>query len=222
MAYPVSYSIQRPEQYNRLTVLFRIILVLPQYFLLFGFPFTIFTAALGSGSTGVLQLLSYVSFFAVLELLVFIAWFAILFTGRFPQSLLGFCLMVFRWEQNVAAYFLLLAAPYPPFGSGPYPVDLQIQTPEQHNRLTSFFRFILVIPHAVVLFFLGIAALVVTIIAWFAILFTGQYPAGMYDFVVGVARWSARVAAYEFLLVDEYPPFSLSGEEGAALQPEPA
>jgi len=217
MAYPVSYSIQRPEQYDRLTVLVRIILVLPQYFLLFGFPFVIFSGVLGSGSAGLLQLLNYVSFTAVIELLVFIAWFAILFTGRFPQSFLGFCLMIFRWEQNVIAYFLLLAAPYPPFGNGPYPLELQIQPPEQHNRLTTFFRAILVIPHAVVLTFLGLAAMIVTVIAWFAILFTGQYPASMYDFVVGVARWSARVAAYEFLFVDEYPPFSLSGEAGPAL-----
>jgi hypothetical protein len=222
MAYPVTYSIERPERYDRLTVLFRIILVLPQYFLLFGFPFVIFRAILGSGSAGVLSFLGYVSFTTVLEILVCIAWFAILFTGRFPQSFLGLCLMIFRWEQNVGAYFLLLAAPYPPFGSGPYPLDLQIEAPERHNRLTTVFRIILVIPHIIVLAFLGIASLVVTIIAWFAILFTGQYPASMYDFVVGVARWSARVAAYEFLLVDEYPPFSLSGEQGTAMQPQMA
>ncbi|MCA9855573.1 MAG: DUF4389 domain-containing protein, partial [Dehalococcoidia bacterium] len=71
-------------------------------------------------------------------------------------------------------------------------------------------KWFLAIPHYIVLFFLSIAAAVVIIIAWFAILFTGQYPRGMFDFVVGVGRWGLRVQAYAFLLVtDRYPPFSL-------------
>jgi hypothetical protein len=75
------------------------------------------------------------------------------------------------------------------------------------------FRFFLLIPHLLVLFFLQLAQGVISVIAWFAILITGQYPEGMYNFSVGVSRWYARVYAYSFLLVDEYPPFSLSGEQ---------
>jgi hypothetical protein len=71
-------------------------------------------------------------------------------------------------------------------------------------------KWFLAIPHYIVLFFLWIAAIVVVIIAWFAILFTGRYPRGMFDFVQGVMRWGARVGAYAFVLVtDRYPPFSL-------------
>jgi len=225
MAYPVSYSIQRPDQYNRLTVLFRLILVIPHAILVGagGVTFLNFTLSqhFGGGNSYVPIIYSGL-LTVVLEILVFIAWFAILFTGRFPQSFQGFCIMIFRWTQNVGAYVYLLADPYPPFGPGPYPLDLQIQPADEHNRLTTFFRIILVIPHAIVLFFLGIAAGVLTVVAWFAILITGQYPEAFYEFVVGVLRWSARVTAYMYLFVDEYPPFSLSGEEGTALQPEPA
>jgi hypothetical protein len=225
MAYPVSYSIQRPERYNRLTVLFRLILVIPQYIILFGFPFIIFDALLDSDSPvrGLLQLLSYISLTSALYILVFLAWFAIIFTARFPEAFLRICLAIFRWEQNVIAYMALLVDTYPPFAPGPYALQLEVIPAEQHNRLTTFFRFILVIPHAFVLFFLGIAAEVVAFLAWFAILFTAQYPRSMYEFTLGVARWSARVSAYMFLFVDEYPPFSLSEEAGATgLQPQTA
>lgn len=225
MAYPVSYSIQRPDRYNRLTVLFRLILVIPQYIVLFGFPFVAFQALFDSDSPvrPLLQLLSYVSLTSVLYILVFLAWFAIIFTARFPDSFMRICLAIFRWEQNVIAYMALLVDGYPPFATGPYALQLEVISPERHNRLTTFFRFILVIPHAFVLFFLGIAAEVVAFLAWFAILFTGQYPRSLYDFTLGVARWSARVSAYTFLFVDDYPPFSLSEEpEVQGLQPQTA
>src|SRR5437879_13802863 len=79
------------------------------------------------------------------------------------------------------------------------------------NRWLPLVKWFLAIPHFIVLFFLDIAAVVVVVIAWFAILFTGRYPEGMFDFVVGVMRWSLRVTAYAFLLVtDRYPPFSLA------------
>ena len=72
-------------------------------------------------------------------------------------------------------------------------------------------KWLLAIPHYIVLFFLGIGAIVAIIIAWFAILFTGKYPRGLFDFVVGVLRWSNRVTGYAFVLVtDEYPPFTLA------------
>ncbi|WP_320670056.1 DUF4389 domain-containing protein [Patulibacter defluvii] len=83
----------------------------------------------------------------------------------------------------------------------------------ERSRLTTFFRALLVIPHAIALFVYGIAAYVAVVIAWFAILFTGRYPSGLYDFVAGLHRWAARVGGYLYLLTDEYPPFD--GDEHA-------
>jgi hypothetical protein len=90
----------------------------------------------------------------------------------------------------------------------PYPVTFRADYVEKRSRLTTFFRLILAIPHFIVVFFYVLAAEVVTIIAWFALLFTGRYPQGMYDFVAGALRYSTRVCGYVFLLSDEYPPFS--------------
>ncbi|MGD9933586.1 MAG: DUF4389 domain-containing protein [Dehalococcoidia bacterium] len=90
-----------------------------------------------------------------------------------------------------------------------YPITLDIAPPAPQSRLTVLFRILMVIPHQIVLYFLQIAAQVITLIAWFAILFTGKYPAGMYGFVVGYLRWSSRVGAYTALLTGTYPPFAL-------------
>lgn len=211
-SYPVTYSIQRPERYNRWMVGFRFIVGLPLALLLSTF-YHISRAGLsiGGGLSGLVLLLA-----------VF-AWFTILFTGRFPVSMRNTALFLFRWIQNITAYLYLLADPYPPFSDGPYPLRIDVTPAERYNRWTVGFRLILVIPHIILLFFLGIAWFIVTVIAWFAIVFTGQYPASIYEFSVGVARWGARVAAYIYLFVDEYPPFSLSEEAGATgFQPEPA
>jgi hypothetical protein len=184
-------------------VAFRPILAIPQL-LLVGFAFHV------GGQQGALL--------AAMELLCLFGWFAILFTGRFPASMRGFALFIFHWWQNVGAYMMLQAAPYPPFGAEPYPLDLRVEPAEQYNRWAVGFRILLVIPHIVVLAFLALAQAIVTVIAWFAILFTGRYPEGMFDFSVGVSRWAARVAAYFFLFVDEYPPFTLAARPGETLK----
>jgi hypothetical protein len=90
----------------------------------------------------------------------------------------------------------------------PYPVRFQADYVEKRSRLTTFFRLLLAIPHIIFLYFYGLAAGVVVIIAWFALLFTGRYPQGMYDFVAGALRYSTRVYGYGCLLTDPYPPFS--------------
>ena len=90
----------------------------------------------------------------------------------------------------------------------PYPVTFKADYVEKRSRLTTFFRLMLAIPHLISVYFYGLAAGVVVIIAWFALLFTGRYPQGMYDFVAGSLRYSTRVYGYLWLLTDEYPPFS--------------
>jgi hypothetical protein len=142
----------------------------------------------------------------------FIAWFAILFTKRYPRGLFDFVVNVNRWSANVGAYTGLLRDEYPPFSwePGQYAVTYEVDYPEELSRWLIFVKWLLAIPHYIVLLFLFIAAAVVGFIAWFAILFTKRYPRGLFDFVVGVNRWNLRVNAYTSLLRDEYPPFSLS------------
>jgi len=90
-----------------------------------------------------------------------------------------------------------------------YPITFAAEYPGKMSRLTTFFRLILVIPQAFVLYFISIAAGIIAFIAWWAILFTGKYPKGMYDFFVGYMRWSTRVNGYTYLLTDKYPPFTM-------------
>jgi len=88
-----------------------------------------------------------------------------------------------------------------------YPVHFEVEHQERYSRLSTFFRFILVIPHHIVLFFYSIAAFFVVIIAWFAILFTGRYPSGMFGFMAGFIRYYTQVNAYTFLITDRFPQF---------------
>ncbi len=91
-----------------------------------------------------------------------------------------------------------------------YPITVGVQYPEKLSRLTTFFRCITVIPQAIVVYFVGIVAGVILFFAWWAILFTGKYPKGMFDFISGYLRWTTRVTGYSYLLTDKYPPFSMS------------
>ena len=90
-----------------------------------------------------------------------------------------------------------------------YPITFDAEYPTKLSRLTTFFRCLLVIPQLVVLYFLGIAAGVIVFISWWAILFTGRYPKGLFQFASGYLRWSTRVNGYYYLLTDKYPPFSM-------------
>jgi hypothetical protein len=109
------------------------------------------------------------------------------------------------------SYVMLLEDEYPPFGDAPYPAMIDLIDPlEPRNRLTVGFRLFLAIPHFIVLFFILLAWTLTSIVAWFAILITGSYPQALYPFGVGALRWRLRVESYLLLMVDEYPPFSLS------------
>jgi uncharacterized protein DUF4389 len=194
---------------NRLTVAFRLILAFP-HFLLVGAPVALAVTWSGTtdGVTGNDWTIGGGVLGAVAVVCALIAWFAILFTGRYPDGLRALVTYYLRWRVRASAYAALLRDDYPPFGEARYPAQLVLDTtPTERNRLSVAFRPILLIPQAIVVCLLGIAWLFVTIVAWFAILFTGEYPSGMYRFATSVLQWTTRVEAYALLLHDEYPPF---------------
>ncbi len=186
-SYPVQLEVDAAVPQNRLTILFRAILAIPHLIILYGLGIAVM----------------------IVELL---AWFAILFTGRFPEGLLRFAIGTSRWSARANAYYSLLTEQYPPFSLGEetdYPVRLLVEEQvEGRNRLTTFFRIILVIPHIIVLSILGIIASIVLLAAWLAGIVLGRVPEGLHNFLMGYSRWSARANAYGGLLVDGYPPFS--------------
>jgi len=214
--YPVTYDVQQQlSDRNRLTVFFRIILAIP-HLLIVGGPGFIgggaVTLWMNDDSSSSFSSLSNNGVLGLVAgVVAFIAWFAILFSGRMPRGLWDFQVMFLRWRANAIAYTALLRDEYPPFGSGEYPVAFSPgDYPEKRDRLTVFFRLLLAIPHAIVLFFLSIAWAIVIFITWLVIVFSGSYPEGLWQFNVGVLRWSLRLEAYVYLVRDEYPPFSLN------------
>jgi hypothetical protein len=114
-----------------------------------------------------------------------------------------------RWRANVVARTALLRDEYPPSRQGSYPVTFEVEYPEQSSRRSVALRLILLSPHTIVLMFVLLAWLVTVIIGWFAIMFTGRCPGGLYTFGVVVQRWTLRVEAYSYVMRDEYPPFRL-------------
>jgi hypothetical protein len=137
----------------------------------------------------------------------------IIFRQRYPRWWFDFVRELTRFGYRVGAYFLLLTDVYPSTVEE-QAVHLEIDYPDVEadlNRWMPIVKWLLAIPHYIVLAFLAIGVFFAGIIAWFAILFTGQYPKSLFDYVVGVGRWALRVDAYAVLLVtDEYPPFSLN------------
>ena len=152
--------------------------------------------------------------------------------GRYPAPLLRFSTGYARWATRVSAYGGaysyneqtgigvitggFLTDKYPPFtlGEAPeYPVRLHVvEQVEGRNRLTGFFpvRLIMLIPHIIILFILGIIVTIATIVAWLAGIVLGRLPEWLHDFIAGYTRWSTRASIYGGLLVDEYPPFSMN------------
>lgn len=180
----LDFDVAYPDRLSRLLIFVKWLLAIPHFFVLY---------LLGIAASVV----------------TFIAWFAILFTGRYPRGMWDFVLMVQRWSTNVSVYTSLMRDEYPPFGEGQYPVRFDIAYPERLSRGLIFVKWLLIIPHLFVLVLVSIAAAVVNFIAFWAILFTGNFPRGLFGFMVGFLRWSARVNLYMLLLTDEYPPFAM-------------
>jgi hypothetical protein len=186
--YPVRFDVEYPEGLSRWKIFLKWLFAIPHFIIV----------VLLINVAGILQI---------------IAFFAILFTKRWPRGLFDFTVQIYRWAANVSAYALfLLRDEYPPFSgdAGEYPVMLEVDYDENLSRWQIFVKWLLAIPHYIVLLFLLVAVNVTVFIAFFAILFTGRYPRGLFDFAVGTMRWYIRVNAYaHWLMTDRYPPFSL-------------
>lgn len=148
-------------------------------------------------------------------LLQFIAFWVVLFTGRYPQSMFEFQEGLFRWNLRVTARMLNVSDGYPAFGisAGDEYTSLEIPYPEKLSRgllivRTLFGGIYVGIPHGFILIFRYIATYVLVFIAWWAVLFTGNFPASFHKFIVGTIRWGMRVNVYLSFMTDEYPPFS--------------
>jgi hypothetical protein len=137
----------------------------------------------------------------------------ILFRQKYPRWWYDWNLELLRFSNRIGAYLALMDDRYPSTDER-QAVTLDFRYPDakqELNRWLPLVKWLLAIPHYIVLFFLTIAAIVIVIVAWFAILFTGRYPRGLFEFVLGVLRWVNRVTGYAFTLVtDQYPPFRLS------------
>jgi hypothetical protein len=205
--YPVQFAIEYPDRpLNRLTTAFRIFTVIPIFIVVaslgggygeWGNGGGYWRGGLG-GAAGLLVL-------PVLLMLVF--------REKYPRWWYDWNLELLRFTNRVGAYLALMSDRYPSTDEPQY-VRLELPYPgttANVNRWLPLVKWLLAIPHNIVLIFLYLAAIVVVVLAWFAILFTGRFPRGMFDFLVGVGRWQNRVVAYALVLVtDQYPPFRLS------------
>lgn len=151
-----------------------------------------------------------------LSVLGIVAWFAILFTGNIPRGVFDFMSMIFRYQWRTTSYVAFLREPYPPFDftasnldPGNDPARVSFDYPERLSRGLIFIKWLLVIPHFIALFFVFIGAIFVGIAGFFVVLFTGRWPEGMRNYLIGCSRWSQRATAYFYLMTDVYPPFSL-------------
>lgn len=185
--HPVRFDVEYPEGVSRWMILVRWILAIPQLFI---------ANLLG-------QLAQLLAFFAV---------FTILFTRRFPEGMFTLAVGCLRWQYNVYAYVLFHDAPYPPFSfdAARYPhLAFEVPHREEFHRWLPLVKWLLAVPHYIVLLLLMTVAVPVWLFGAIALLVTGTFPRGAFDFLAGVGRWGARVTAYVYLMVDEYPPFSM-------------
>lgn len=185
-SYPVTFDVQYPQELSRWLIFVKWLLAIPHFVVVY-----------------LLQLATSV--------VTFIAFFAILFTKRYPRELFDFVVNAGRWNANVSAYILLMRDEYPPFSweQGQYPVTYDVAYPEELSRWLIFVKWLLAIPHLIVLLLLYIGMMLALFVAFFAILFTKKFPESLFNFTVGVLRYNLRVGAYTNLMRDEYPPFSM-------------
>ena len=202
--YPLTYSVDYPDrELNRLTTFFRIFTVIPIAIVLGTVAGASYSYSSGAATTTVV---------AAGGLLIAAPLLMILFRKKYPRWWFDWNRELMRFGARVHTYLVLMSDQYPSTDERQY-VHLEIDYPNAETELARgmpLVKWLLAIPHYIVLFFLGIAAFICVVIAWFAILFTGRYPRSLFDFVMGVQRWYLRVTAYAFIMVtDRYTPFSL-------------
>jgi len=183
--YPVITEFDRQDEYSRLLPIVKNLLLIPHWFVLFFIYIGAFFALVG-------------------------AWFAVLFTGKYPAGIHQFVTGAYRWTTRVSAYGFLMTDRYPPFSfddDDEYPARFDIAYTEKIARWRPLVHWLLVIPYAIVASVLMTLAYVVTVIAFFAILFTKKFPEGLFDFNVVALRWQNRSNVYSYWMTEKYPPF---------------
>jgi len=191
--YPISFAAEHVEEgRNRLTTFFRYFIVIPWLLvnMLYG---------IGAG------------------IAVTIAWFVMIFTGRYPEGLYNFNAGYLRNTARFNSFYYLMTDEYPPFGgeeAPDYPVRVGIAPPlDKYSRAKAFFRYIIGIPVMILAFVQAIILMVVTVIAWFAIVFTGKHPDGLFNPARSALSYLMRATAYLMLMTEDWPPFSDEGTE---------
>lgn len=202
--YPANLNIDYSENSNRLTVFFRFFLVI---------PILIILMLLTTETYKNEEFSHHNEHVFTLGLIMAPTVLMILFRKKYPKWWFNWNLELTKFSSRVGAYILLLRDDYPSTDEE-QAVHIQIPYPNVENELNRWMpliKWLLAIPHIIVLAFLFVGVLFCTIYIWFFILFAGQYPKIFFDYVVGVLRWSLRVSAYAILLTtDKYPPFRLS------------
>ncbi len=209
--YAARLEIDYPDRLDRVTTFFRVLLIIPIAIVLsLVSAYATSTTVVYASGEMVKRTTSTAG--GIASGLFAATVLMILFRQRYPRWWFDFLLQFNRFGTRVGAYFALLTDRYPST-EDEQSVHLDLDYPdarEDLNRWLPLVKWLLALPHYLVLFFLAIGAVVAVVIAWFAILFTGRYPRGLFDYVVGVGRWGLRVQAYALLLLtDSYPPFSL-------------
>jgi|SRR6187399_1787422 len=206
-SYPVTFSVDYPErELNRLSTFFRIFAVIPIAIVAALLPGAELSGSTDwgnySGSAG----------FAAASLVVLPLVLMLLFRKKYPRWWYDWNLELLRFSNRIGVYVLLMDDEYPSTDEQQaVHLDFAYPDAEQLQRGMPLVKWLLAIPHYIVLFFLYVGVFFAVIGAWFAILFTGRYPRGIFKFVEGTIRWHNRVVGYAFALVtDDYPPFRLS------------
>jgi hypothetical protein len=205
-AYAARLAIDYPDRLDRVTTALRLIWIIPIAIIL--------GLLAASGGTNVVTQTGQtvrMSGGGIVGGLAVATALMILFRHRYPRWWFDFARELMRFAMRVGAYGALLTDRYPStVDEQSVHLDIDYPSVEQLNRWLPLIKWLLAIPHVVVLAVLAILAVLAVVVAWFAILFTGRYPRGLFEFVVGVGRWAVRVQAYAILLVtDRYPPFTL-------------
>ena len=188
-AHPIRLVVNDDLQRTRLTVFFRLILAIPHFI--------------------------WVALWGVIVVLASIVnWFATLFAGRSPEGLHTFIATWLRYATHVRAYTLLVADPFPGFTGreGTYPIDLEVDPPQEQSRLTVFFRLILAIPAMLLTNILGNISQLLAVFSWFIALVTGRVPEGLRNFAALAMRFETQTYGYMLLLTEKYPSFNVGIE----------